>query len=76
MKIDLDYNINNMKTRKWYSTKVKPDRRYDLIIMTDMGYIFQACYEQDGWHVAKENNGKVYFTRWENQDSIIKWMKV
>lgn len=26
-----------MKTRKWYSSNIKPDRKSDLIVMTDMG---------------------------------------
>ena len=37
-----------MKPRKWYtwySSKVKPDRKDNLIIKTDMGYIFEAVYE-------------------------------
>ena len=64
-----------MKARKWYSASIKPDRKSDLIVMTDMGYVFQACYEDDGWHTAEVVYGKVYFHLYEYQDCIVKWMK-
>ena len=65
-----------MKTRKWYSTTIKPDRANDLIIMTDMGYIFQAVYENGKFLVSIVKNYKVYFEDWIEQENIIKWMKV
>ena len=66
-----------MKTKKWYSTSsIKPDRSNDLIIMTDMGYIFEAVYENGKFLVSIVKNYKVYFEPWVDQDSIIKWMKV
>ena len=31
-----------LKRRKWYlSNNVKPDCEYGLIVMTDMGYVFE-----------------------------------
>jgi hypothetical protein len=65
-----------MKTRKWYSTTNKPDRSNDLIIMTDMGYIFEAVYENGKFLVSNVKNYKVYFEEWVEQENIIKWMKV
>lgn len=65
-----------MKTRKWYSSKIKPDRNSDLIVMTDMGYIFEAVYEDDKFLVSNVKNFKVYFEPWIEQDDILKWMKV
>lgn len=65
-----------MKARKWYSTTIKPDRPNDLVIMTDMGYIFQAVYEDGKFLVSIVKNYKVYFEEWIEQESIIKWMKV
>jgi len=65
-----------MKTRKWYSTTIKPDRINDLIIMTNMGYIFEAFYEDGKFLVSNVKNGKVYFEEWLEQEDIIKWMKV
>lgn len=65
-----------MKTRKWYPTTIKPDRTNDLIIMTDMGYIFQAIYKNGIFLVSNVKNHKVYFEEWIEQESIIKWMKI
>ena len=65
-----------MKTRKWYSSTIKPDRTNDLIIMTDMGYIFEAIYEDGKFLVSNVKNYKVYFEPWIEQESIIKWMKI
>jgi len=65
-----------MKVRKWYSTTIKPDRANDLIIMTDMGYIFQAIYENGKFLVSNVQNYKVYFEEWIEQENIMKWMKV
>ena len=65
-----------MKTRKWYYTTIKPDRANDLIIMTDMGYIFEAVYENGKFLVSIVKNHKVYFEEWMKQESIIKWMKI
>ncbi len=63
-----------MKTRKWYSTSIKPDRRINLIIMTDMGYVFEAIYENNKFLISNLRNGKVYFED-EDQECIVKWMK-
>ena len=65
-----------MKTRKWYSSKVKPDRNNELIVKTDMGYIFEAIYENGKFLVSNVKNYKVYFEPWMEQESIIMWMKV
>lgn len=65
-----------MKTRKWYSTNIKPDRTNDLIIMTDMGYIFESIYKDGKFLVSIVKNYKVYFEEWIEQENIIKWMKV
>jgi len=65
-----------MKARKWYSTKIKPDRVNGLIVMTDMGYIFEAVYENGKFLVSNVKNYKVYFEEWIEQENIIKWMKV
>lgn len=65
-----------MKKRKWYSTSIKPDRTNDLIIMTDMGYIFEAVYESGKFLVSNVKTYKVYFEEWINQENIIKWMKL
>lgn len=65
-----------MKTRKWYSSKIKPDRNSDLIVMTDMGYIFEAVYDGDKFLLSNVKNFKVYFEPWIEQESILKWMKV
>ena len=65
-----------MKTRKWYPTTIKPDRTNNLIVMTDMGYIFEAIYKDGEFLVSNVKNYKVYFEPWIKQESIIKWMKV
>ena len=65
-----------MKTRKWYSVKIKPDRKSDLIIKTDMGYVFEAVYEDGKFLVSNVRNHKVYFEEWLKQESIIEWMKI
>lgn len=69
--------MKKLKTRKWYSTaKTKPDRKFDLIVMTDMGYIFEATFEDGIFHVSRLRDGKVYFEPYEHQDSLARFMKV
>lgn len=67
-----------MKKNKWYNASVKPDKYNNLIVMTDMGYIFQAEYIDNEWYTYVENTTihKVYLEKFENQECIIKWMKV
>jgi len=65
-----------VKTRKWYPTNIKPDRINDLIIMTNMGYIFESIYKDGKFLVSIVKNYKVYFEEWIEQENIIKWMKV
>ena len=65
-----------MKTKKWYSTKIKPDRKSFLIVKTDMGYIFEAIYEDGKFLISVVRNGKVYFEEYLEQESLIEWMKV
>lgn len=69
--------MKKLKNRKWYSTiKTIPDREFDLIIMTDMGYIFEATYQNGQFLTSVVRNGKVYFETYFNQDSIVRFMKV
>lgn len=69
--------MKKLKTRKWYSTfKTKPDRKDLLIVMTDMGYIFEAIYENGVFLTSRTRDGKVYFETYEHQDSLIRFMKV
>lgn len=68
-----------MKKNKWYNaSKVSPDKYNNLIVMTDMGYIFQSEYLNGEWHTYVENTTlhKMYLEKYENQESIVKWMKV
>ena len=67
-----------LKRRKWYSTAIRPDTSSWLIVMTDMGYMFEAIYSDNKFLVSIVRNGKVYFEEgeWMNQESIVKWMKV
>ena len=65
-----------MKRRKWYSAiNNKPDKSHGLIIMTDMGYIFEAVYKDEQFLVSHVKDHKVYFEPFDNQ-SIIKFMKI
>ena len=64
-----------MKTRTWYSTKIIPDRKQNLIVMTDMGFVFQAVYENGKFYTFNCRDNKMYLEVYENQDSLIKWMK-
>lgn len=43
--------MKNLKKRKWYSVNVKPDCKYGLLIMTDMGYVFEATFENGLWYI-------------------------
>lgn len=63
-----------LKTRKWYSSRVIPDRSTELVVMTDMGYVFEAVYENNKFSISTVVNGKVYFKE-TDQESLIKWMK-
>lgn len=68
-----------LKRRKWYSTTIKPDSPYRLIVMTDMGYMFEAIYSDNKFLVSIVRNGKVYYEEceeWIQQENIVKWMKV
>ena len=64
-----------LKRKKWYSTTIKPDFPYRLIVMTDMGYMFEAIYSDNKFLVSIVRNDKVYFEEWIPQEDIIKWMK-
>ena len=65
-----------MKTRKWYSASILPDRAFNLIVKTDMGYMFEAEFYGDRFLTSVVRNGRVYFEEAIEQESIIKWMKV
>lgn len=68
---------SKLKRRKWYNTsKIEPDVNYGLIVMTDMGYIFEAIYENGVYKTSFVDNHKVYFTEYPTQDSLIKFMKI
>ena len=63
-----------LKKRKWYNTTIKPDRKHGIIIMTDMGYMFEAVYENGEYHTSVVRDNKVYFEKDNNQESIVKFM--
>lgn len=65
-----------LKKRKWYNTAIKPDKKRGIIIMTDMGYLFEAVYENGEYHTSVVRDGKVYFEKCKNQESIVKFMIV
>ena len=66
-----------LKRRKWYNTsRTKPDVDCGIIVMTDMGYIFEAIYEDGVYTTSFVDNHKVYFSAYSNQDSLVKFMKV
>lgn len=65
-----------LKKRKWYNTTVKPDRKDKIIVMTDMGYMFEAVYENGEYHTSAVRDNKVFFERYQNQESIVKFMLV
>ena len=44
--------------------------------MTDMGYLFEAVYENGEYHISDVRDGKVYFEKCKNQESIVKFMIV
>ena len=68
---------SKLKRRKWYNTsRTKPDVNYGLIVMTDMGYIFEAVYEDGVYKTSFVENHKVYFIEYHNQDNLVKFMKV
>ena len=60
----------------WHPTSKKPDSPHGLIVMTDMGYIFEAIYEDGKFLVSTVRNHKVYFEESIEQECIIKWMNV
>lgn len=38
-----------LKKKKWYSNKIKPIWKDNLIVMTDMGYLFEAKFIENEW---------------------------
>ena len=50
--------MKGLKKGKWYSVNIKPDKSIGLIVMTDMGYIFEAVYEDGKFLVSIVKNGK------------------
>lgn len=71
------YNKMILKRRKWYNTNIPPDNKKSaLIVQTDMGYIFEAIYINGKFQVSTVRSNKVYFEEYENQDCLVRWMKV
>lgn len=68
--------MSHLKRKKWYSVNITPDCKYNLVIMTDMGYIFTAIYADNKFLITTLINGKVYYEETIHQDSIVKWMKI
>lgn len=68
--------MSHLKRKKWYSVNIRPDCKYNLVIMTDMGYIFTAIYEDNKFLITTLRIGKVYYEETIHQDSIVKWMKI
>lgn len=64
------------KKRKWYSYKNVPPNTISLVVMTDMGYIFEAFYDGENYHLSVVENDKVYFPVYEYQECIFRWMIV
>lgn len=65
-----------LKRHKWYSAEIIPPLGWGYVVMTDMGHIFEAECQKDGWHLSEVHGGKVYFPLYENQECIYKWMRV
>lgn len=63
------------RVRKWYPVDVKPDVESGLIIRTDMGYVFEAVYENGKFLVSVVRNHKVYFEEDIHQEDIVEWMR-
>lgn len=72
----MDKKMSHLKRKKWYSVNIRPDCKYNLVIMTDMGYIFTAIYEDNKFLITTLRIGKVYYEETIHQDSIVKWMKI
>lgn len=69
--------MKKLKNRKWYSTlRTKPDRKDSLIVMTDMGYVFEAIFENGVFLTSRARDGKVYFETYEHQESLVRFMKI
>lgn len=66
-----------LKRRKWYrADKYTPDVKSELVIQTDMGYVFEAVYQNGKWLISTVRDGKVYFEPWINSENIWRWMKI
>lgn len=65
-----------LKRKKWYPTTIKPIWKEGLIIMTDMGYMFEARYNNNIWSLLQVLNHKAYYVSYKYQECVIKWMKV
>lgn len=66
---------NKLKKRKWYKSTITPLQNVDLVIMTDMGYMFHAVFQKGVWCRYQERNYKMYLEPM-SVCSIYKWMIV
>lgn len=44
--------------------------------MTDMGYMFEARYNNNIWSLLQVLNHKASYVPYKYQECVIKWMKV
>lgn len=72
--------VDNKKTKEshheWCDASIKPVEYDNLIFMTDMGYIFQGEFKNNNWYRYIEHEHKMYCELYDNQECIIKWMKL
>lgn len=67
--------MRKLKNNKWYGFNTNPrNNTYGIIGMTDMGYLFEMCYEDNTWKESYEEDGKVYFKPMEL--GFVRWKKV
>jgi len=67
-----------LKTNRWYPMSVTPKNgTYGIIGETDMGYLFELCYDKDGvWKESYVENHKVYYKPLDKDNGFYRWKKV